>query len=673
LDGTSVENPDEQLKKVLQFRRRMHEQKELYWKRFHTIADWEPQIRQGLTSIIVDTITQRPQKIEKFQPKAKSEKIGKVERPSEASGSTYFGYQARDVLKQVLRSLADPKRFSAIKEPKLDRFQLISAALRRSTIGVHELNRFYLHRRKLKFGNTERVTLIATGLAGQIDQNTPYWYWLAQFDKKSIPRVLEFFAFHHNPAMAPGALQIASRLKIDIAIAHERASLLKHLLNGPDEVRLAAIDYVKALKVPSDVSLLEDEIRKNHPATRFVAEAARFDLIYARNPPLALKEMIDGRIGTPSLLRLENANVSGLTVSELERALGGQSPDLTIAAMRELLARNELKEAAAEALTKADSEIVRREALRSLIKLGRQFEVSSLREIVNSDRSKGGALGGLFGFGIKPAKPITDLIGELASRMSDEELRAKESFDSGLGTASYLELRRREGSVGLVRIRADISNRFHSLSRQGDPSSSMPVLREVAERELTSGALEILARANDAEDLDTIRKWAALVNPDIHPSIIDYLTTYGLAGDAQLLIELAKNTRGITLFESYPFEEKIGQGVYKLFGGLHSILSASLDLSESLFLCILRCARDDEFASLGKIEMQKLLDNANEQIRQICTIKIMRTKTRQQGAKLLDAYLKERPNTYFYNVVFWMDVGSYVPDQWRALMLQAEL
>ena len=225
-----------------------------------------------------------------------------------------------------------------------------------------------------------------------------------------------------------------------------------------------------------------------------------------------------------------------------------------------LAARNALPTDVAERLLDDSSAAVRFDALRSLIKEGREFPDDKIKSILVKPAARGG-LGGLFG--TYPAVPADKEGEQLWERFTKLKLRAENetALEKMLADATILDVdvrfaldfRRFKTRAGT--LRAAIDDRFQAEFSAGlrkleqlltnmDTLNRIRSIEEGMRKEMVRKGTDILCEKNESADLDRIRRVASSGFVPFSPLDAEYFKRHGEWQDISLLIEVLGRSDG---------------------------------------------------------------------------------------------------------------------------------
>lgn len=158
-------DPGKELEKVLAFRQRIIDEKELLFQNFSSPAEFAQKVRACLSKYIT---TRHVTELASDNDKSEGTAAAKTDR-SEGTSIIKRKEEAA-VLKLFSERLETAESSGNLSPAEIARLRLVACAVHSSAndegkLGVHDANLIYLHREEFSFSTREKWTLVGTGLA----------------------------------------------------------------------------------------------------------------------------------------------------------------------------------------------------------------------------------------------------------------------------------------------------------------------------------------------------------------------------------------------------------------------------------------------------------------------------------------------------------------------------
>ena len=139
---------------------------------------------------------------------------------------------------------------------------------------MHDMNVLFAYRSDIDFGFHEMVGLIESGLVHYPSENTPLWYWLVQFEAFSLGW-LQRRSLGGATGRRVGALSalrlVSEPLTSAGSLTREHYLELWFSESTPDEVKVAALQYLADCGTTNDLTAIKEEFDRGNYQTRRAA------------------------------------------------------------------------------------------------------------------------------------------------------------------------------------------------------------------------------------------------------------------------------------------------------------------------------------------------------------------------------------------------------------------
>jgi hypothetical protein len=684
VEADRLNDPGDELKKVLSFKDKIIAEKEILFETFKDPAQLESKIRACVTKYLQNLLVEEANKASgasQVQPPSQPDSEGpdkEARNPLSKEGAQFL----RDFVAKTER---DPEE-EPIQAVEVARVRLLANIIAKSGndeegVGVHDANILFDHRLQLALSLREMTGLFRVGLEHFANENIPLWYWFSAiegFDRKFLP----LYAVIGPSKRRIGALAAMRMLDEPLPASKEtpleRPEFLENWLGdkSPNDLRIAALGYLADCGIESDLPVLKQEFdRGNYQTTGPAIDAIiRINLRYSRSNALkALYELQPSSINQ-QVVSAVFSNPDQFSASLLKEGLVHPNEHVRAIVAKLLRARGELPSELAEPLLGDSNAQVRFEALQALVEAGRSFSDSEAKQILVKPTGRG--------LLFSPGGSVYDREGELnwkayragnKSKMSDAELE-KEIADASIldeGEARFeLDARRFAERAGA--LRAAVSDAFRSEIAEGirvlEPKVSVDTLQKVKSladplsRGFTRKGLNVICEQMNSADLGLVRRTLVDGNVDYSDGDIEFLKKRGEWEDIRLILSVIERpSPGSTLLGSgNPAKYRAAaRAIYKMGRERYNEL-LELEMPSQVLLHLIVEASEKAFRSLEDSQVLRLLFMNDDGVRKATSLKCIRSMTKKRREKIFDAYLSADQSRY-YNVIFWLDMGLSVP------------
>lgn len=676
-----LRDPGDDLKKVLAFKKKLIEEKTLLFDTFTDTRHFEKKLHRCIARYIKNLrARERSAVSDQAQAPTKDDATPAVPEDS-TNKETPLSVEGTAFIRTLVDSL-EQVGADAIRAIDVARFRLLGSTIGAHgnddpVLGIHDANLLFRARESVSLGEREREALVERALDHFPHQNVPLWHWVSSVGGLSRP-LLPLISVLGRSARA-GALEAMALIRQPLPAkqAEKRSMFFDSWFaqDAPATVKVAGLKYLGVCGIETDLPAIRSEMEKGDIQTVAVAGEAVLSIVMRQSRDRAVQvlnefqgisvrtELVDAVFSAPAAISNETLLV----------AVEHRNPDVRRSATRLLRERSALPASAAENLLADPDCWVRYDALRALEETGRIFSVEQAKEVV--------------------VKPVTtlgwmrrDKNGEecwseyekVRLRMlSDEELVKRAETRPLFDRDAFFVLAERRFGQYAAALRAAVDDRFRSEWRKsfealqhlvGNDSEVLEKARpleDFSRRQFTRQALDLLCRRADPVDLPRVRSCLRDGTVDLSVEAVTYLRRFGEWDDIALVIESLRR-RGdahISLLsfvsETDTHFELAAETVYQL--GRDRLADVfALELPEKLFVAILRKVPLTAFRGLSEATIDALLRSEHESIRKAAAAKCVRAFTKSKIVRLMSAYMSnDRP--YYYNVVYWLDVGVSVP------------
>ncbi len=309
VDAARTSDPGEQLRKVLEFRKKQEEGKQLLFKQFKDVTSWRELLRSLLLRRLLRTIANQPVIGKEEQAKGSagtqeqvtdSEAIPKSPSKPGPAFSILADLVEEAAAKVRAKELLTFDRTGALPAASTARLLLFAATnydwnWQHIELGAREINSMYVHREVAPLTSLERIFLLRTILLDTFSIK-PGWYWIHKW-KVPIQTWLPYFAISDSDeSMRVTAVQLASRLAFPLNKGAKAARpIIKILKDEKPAVRVAGLTFLGIHGVTRDEAAIRELLTDQDKEVRIAAERSLRLLHLRISPEPELKRSIRDR------------------------------------------------------------------------------------------------------------------------------------------------------------------------------------------------------------------------------------------------------------------------------------------------------------------------------------------------------------------------------------------
>ena len=691
IDSEFLKDQGPDLKKVLSFRERVIAERLVLFEEFEGLRDFEEKLTSWITSYV-----QSLKKTEATITSDDSQVISSDPQPikTEATQPTYtpLSNEGAEFAREFIEKTEGDREANPIRSVEVARFRLLAAMVAvtgndETVLGVHDANLLFKERSSLDLSRQEMQGLIDSGLDNINHEVVPLWYWYVEAGGQDSG-YLSLSTITGSQSLRIGALTamrlIGDPIKPLPPLASEDdgvtrgafvASWLSHSSN--ERVKVAALEYLSVCGDQSDLPMLTEEYEKRNYQTVGASVDAIIRINLKQSRENALRSLIESQPENVDERLVDEifARPTRLPTTLILSAINQRDAKVRAKVVTILIARNAFASDAAERLLDDSSATVRYEALRALIKDGREFPDDKVKSILVKPAVRAG-LGGLLG-GYSAA--ASDKEGELLwERFRQLKLRAETepALEKMLANATILDHDTRfaldfkgfKARASALRLAVDDQFReefkagiglLERLLTNTDTLNRIKSIEEPIRKEMVRKGTDILCEKNELQDLDRIRRVIASGFVGFSPLDAEYLKKHGEWQDVSLLIETLNRPDGSSSLLGGLFDD---DKVRLIAGTIYSIGKArfpelcKVTMPDRLLSRVIDCAADKEISELSDGDFVALFALASEEVRKAILPKTVRALSKKRLKKLLSSY-SNYDGARYYNVFYWLDLG----------------
>ena len=700
-------DPGEQLRQVLAFRGRLEQRRELFYREFSTTSEWEHRCHDDLLRHVLKRAVPGVPQIQATAsitaPSRSGDFMGAILTGTEQA----LPEQLRRVslaLGAAAREPASPQfnaHLFALNDFDLVRLHLLGVSLlyesvRQDVLSNHAANLVYRYRDALGALTDAEERLALASLLREGNSYVPGWYWVRDMSDEMVSQLLENIAIvHPDEELRTSTLKLLSS-RPNLPGMVRTNDLVGAALDQPsDDMRTAALDYAARYGDSATVDLIDTRISELPEALEPKASATIRRILGRQDPNLVLDRFIEtNSVPVSGLLTLIDEAINTSDGAKLRRVLTLKSTDLRVMAADRLARKGLLTLEEAKTLLTDSETRVKASGIRRLIVLGEPLTADNIRELLADDSpQKPKTLSGWMR-GVQDAPRPDDLVEELFSTFSYDELNGLVSWFTLDGRVAYKVLGLKHFDRFCDRVRNDLADQFATVRetatrslRESVRESAMAVLDKqhasdamviatiatAAEKavaqwahldnfitsEFVRAALAALARNGSAGDLPIARQHLNSEDSASREAALEMVSRFGDGSDVEALLVLAARGYG-------DIAERAAATALALSADRWKRAKQYLERATMPFLRvgIDALGTHPEFPSRWQ-ELSPYLFVDNSKVR-LATLHLFCSRREDIDlVKLLNQCHEEE--TYYYDVITALDRSLYGPTAWQAI------
>jgi len=690
-----MEDPGDDLKKVLEFRKTVTAGKKILFQNFSTVRDIETLARKSITAYVnrvrVEDKSSEPDELRRAKrARSGSGETGEDDREHELSPLSAEGF---GFLEGLVERIRHPNSLDALSASDVARFRLLANLVSKPgneemNLGVHDINiLFAACTEGMELGERETRYLARLGFQHLANENVPLWCWYSALaDTRFDPAVASSFA-GANENEKVGAISVLTALALDLPTDNDevkRDRLIDAWFSDDSsaKVRTAALGYLAKCGTAGDLEITRKEYdRSDYGTSRSALECMVGILLRTGQAKAAQELVLESQFETlnAELLRSVLAGLEGLETSALLLGLDHRNSQVRLRAMKLLHGRDALDIGMAERLTGDSDALVRSEAVAVLLKLGKPLVEEEIKKILvplqKQPRSGLLGLGSAAGSDKSGEEIFQQYRLDVLKGLSEMELEKRVGASLMHDDAAYFALVERYFKNHADELRRDVDDRFSAYFEERvrrmeavfgksfdihDLVKKTRSLEGFLRKNLTRQGLNMLCVAQKSEDLQRIR--ANLRDGYAGASKLDaeYLRRHGEWTDIPMLANAEGPSHGATLLtmsDDEEFQVEVARAITSI-GKKHSVSDLlSLEMPAGILKKTIELCAELRFAKISQDALLTLFNHESEGVRKAAAVLAVRSFTVKRIRSILHEYVGSDKYRY-YNVIHWLDLGA---------------
>ncbi len=686
-DAAKLKDPGPQLAKVLEFRKNQIALREVLFKDVSDFEDWKSKLTFWLFEhvlFLVASETKNDQSPPVSAPEPESLETSSNQQVNSAAEDQETSVQLLEITNSLMRVIKSGRlEFSRqdakhLQEFDIARLFLFSATLMSwrstgETLRTHEMNLLYKYRQRLELTAPEYRELYRTVVIGT-SESIPGWYWFRGWTPDTVRDNFLFLTAHDSSARVRGrALDFLIEARIKVP---EDLWPVLPFADSDESLQTKAYTYLGLLGDESSLPFLEEPLSDEKEATVRAVRNARLTILTRLKPAQAILELIDdGKyVSDDKLLTLENS-VANVPDEVLLKGMESEGNEMREFSVRGLASRGKLTKPLAEKLTADSSVRIREIAFSEIARQGYRLDFQKVRQALQtSDDGKNSlwALGAALSGRKEPNVSPNSVILAFYQTRPTEELLEIVNWFSVNGATAYKSLAvnrfetvskqlRQDLEDGFIRVKQESIERLERQLGQEQAVGIVDSFREVdsyIRSRFVEAALNGLLANGEAADIRYGKQYLADTDHAVKLAATRILCKFGGPDDLPVLLQISTDAWG-------EMRDEAGAAALRLSPRpFETALELLKNRSAMLVQMGFNWLYQQDSPEVRKF-FEELADDKDDTNRVRSVYYFSRKLETADLETLLETQFKKE--TYYYNVIFWLDRLVYAPSPLREL------
>jgi HEAT repeat protein len=669
-----VKDPGAELSKVLEFRKAVGAAREILYREVADCDDWKTRLHDWLWDNVVKRDKAAAQTVQPQQPTPASQ----LEPPDPSTGNGEVSNQLLQTAASLTRVIKSGEleftrqETNILQEFDVARLFLLSATwmsrrYTNDTIGIHEMNLLYKNREQLEPTATECLQMFRSILA-DTSGVIPGWFWFVAMGPETVRDQLVALATRDSSSEVR---RRALRLLRDAGMTLPETLWTELPLSDDEEtVRAEAYQYLASVANENILPFLESNIDVEEAGSK--VREARLSILLRLRPKEAFTELIEtGQyVSDETIGKLKNL-AAGFDDEILLKGAENQWEQLRKFSLEELWRRGRFPKDLAQKLIEDPSASIRELAFKELARQGQTLEFKRVRDSLSGEKPSQpnyfAAMANLYGGGTTGDRADADSV-ILTFYRHQSPAKALEAVDwFGLdGVLAYKGLAMYHYDAVRNDLRSDLENGFKRVRQQSIASIESMLGTEYAKNfvegfkklddfvlsQFVEAALVGLAANGQPSDVRFGRQYLASDDSATKLAAVRIVSKFGTAEDVPALLQVSREHWGEA-------RDEAGTAALRLSS---NPLEVALELTVSNSPTLVRNGYGWLYKQ-GSPEVDKFFEALMGSESDIGRLRALYYFSRNRTWRDLEGMLEAQLNreTYYYNVVTWLDRLLYSP------------
>jgi len=677
-----LRDPGNDLKKVIEFKDTIINEKKLLFEEFTNTSVFEKKFRRCISNYVTDLKElENEHNIDKTQAPI-TINVGKecTERKNGFNLESPLSIEGVQFLRELLSKTETSLEGESILAVEVARFRLLANIIGNQkndlkSLGVHDANLLFIEQSNFTFGHNELGGLLSSGFEHYSGQNAPLWRWFSEIGGYSS-EIMPYWSIIKLSIDTKVGVLTAMRLILE-PLPENRDFFLTSWFskNSDSAIKIAALNYLRDCGITNDLPIVIQEFDcKDYQTSRSAADAIiNINLRDSREKAIrALYELQPTSISQKVLKALFNNKVT-LESELLLKGVDHRNSDVRCIVVELLCERSELPHKIAEQLLNDNNAEIRYEALKSLISNGRIYSDSEVENVLIKKTNNNEV--GLLAHGLSRSNGEdvwADFKLQRLYSLTDKELESSITNNSVFEQGVHFILAKRQFKYRSEALRCAVDNQYknefssmlQSMNVSGEILEKIQSFEKHLCKEFTRKGLDIICSKFDQSDLNRVRFALKSGFVEFSTEYVKYLAKFGEWDDISLIIDSVKQPGNgyhnsvLTTSDEHKYKTA-AHAIYTLGKSrMHDILAMSMP-SKLLSQLIIEIT-DKAFLNLSDTLINQVLGSEEEGVRKVASLKCVKVLPKRRIERLLNEYAVSG-ESYYYNVVHWLDFGVSTP------------
>ncbi len=654
-----LRDPGDDLKKVLEFKNNLIQGKKILFEGFSNDKDFERKLRKRLTTYVNElNENDSESKIEEKKNQSSIEIVDNKAEDKKIDEISFFSEFSFNFI-NIFISKIKKDGWEKTTPTDIAYFKLLANTLKKSNndddcLGPHDSNLIYLNSKEYQLGPSESHGLVMAGFENFDSHNVPLWKWIS--DNKLKLEFYSLIAKEQRKRKVIDALRLISH-----PIKDNRDLLLDDWFSEDsiDSVKISALKYLSELGTESDVDIILKEYEKKDISTNNAAIDAIISIRMRDSVSKGFESIMEFQptLISNKILRSIKENGNFIHDDKLKLGLYNKNKSVREICLELIIARKKLDKSLSTELMSHEDYDIRTNCLIFLSDENYNLYKDKAKLILTFKDKDGKDNKDKYVSFLKTTLHLED----------KERLIAKKNEPYSLDADALIALAKKEKKRYIAEVRdivkdnCDIYYQNILMDFQSHYEKMLPTLKEIESsirNKITSDCADWLFECMEKTDIFILRDLLSRKNTAITSNIIRYISKFGEWQDIPLLYNANYTLSNNTLLG---FGSKNNKMINM---AVSAIIKIGKDRESELLLLpmgsdfksrvIAKLSRT-EFTKITKTEIKVLLNDEDTSLREKLALKIVECLPRNNIEVIMKDYLSQ--DTYFYNVVHWLDLG----------------
>ncbi|WP_321470252.1 DUF4062 domain-containing protein [Halarcobacter sp.] len=655
-----INDPGQQLSKVLEFKKKQIEDKKLLFKNFDDTNEFSKLIHDNLTSFLMD-----------IDAKDNDANKQKIDKPLEINDNDFLkddsdslDESSKNELIEIYNSVT--QKIKDKKESEIDSFTslrlyisslaLFSSRHYGELLNTHQFNSLYVKRDKFNF-TTKEYYFIIRSFVGNLDNNISGWYWLKDMlNKEGMIFLMSMALYDKNKSSQIGALKILKLVKFI-----PKFEFLEKLFTSDNEDKLlATLDLSYNSNEKSIMNLLEKFLNYESNNVKQKALSLYCEKLYNYDKVSSFIFMTENCEIVPKFFRdLVNNNKFDINLDTLLSYGLNSSSKIRLFTVEYLEKKEKITDELSDELLHDIDSNIRKIGFLYKLNEGYDFSLKEVSDLFPEPKKENKT--GLLSIGFNSEVTENEMIPYVLKRKSKDDLYKLLDFVSFKGSLIYRAYVECEDEDMIEIIRKDLEDNFEESRKQFLKGYEeifyegiSDELKIFLENKHIVAAFYGLLKYGKKSDIKYVKKYIGQLkyNDDFEPVVL-LIEKFGQKTEIKDLYFIQNKLYG-------DLREKALELIIYFSDDKKKVIKEFLEKNDFIFLKVaLNSLKILEVKKIIKI-LKDLLFSDFDNIRNKSIEMLFKYLTIEESIELLNEYISSE--TYYYSVSNKLDILIYGKD-----------